>query len=81
MKKYTVDRFEGELAVLLLSDDETIQKDVPRDQLPGGLKEGDVLEIQFKEDNKVEKAVVKEIETESKKEIAKLLLEKLKNKK
>ncbi|RSL28738.1 DUF3006 domain-containing protein [Salibacterium salarium] len=80
MEKYTVDRFEGELAVLLLSGDETVQKDVPRDQLPNGLKEGDVLEIQFKEDNKVEKAEVKEVETESKKERAKSLLEKLKNK-
>ncbi|SDJ26334.1 DUF3006 domain-containing protein [Alteribacillus bidgolensis] len=81
MEKYTIDRFEGELAVLLHSGDETVQKDVLKSQLPDGVKQGDVLEIIFKDNDTVKKAVIKEDETESKKAKAKSLLEKLKNKK
>ena len=39
--KYTVDRFEGDFAVL--EDENRTMKDVPRGALPEEAKEGDVL--------------------------------------
>ncbi|MFZ4452101.1 DUF3006 domain-containing protein [Salibacterium aidingense] len=78
MAMYTVDRFEGELAVLLLSGDETVQKDVPKKELPNGLEEGDVLKVEFGDNDKVITAEVNKIETELKKKNAKSLIEKLK---
>ncbi|SDH33804.1 DUF3006 domain-containing protein [Alteribacillus bidgolensis] len=81
MEKYTIDRFEGELAVLLLSGNETVQKDVPKEQLPDGVQEGDVIKIKWMDDGTVKEATFNKEETESRKEKAKSLLEKLKNKK
>lgn len=80
MKKYTVDRFEGEFAVLLLSSDESVQKDVPKDQLPNDVKEGDIIEVSFNVDGTVKEAMIKREETISRKEKAQSLLEKLKSK-
>jgi len=80
LKKYTVDRFEGEFAVLLLSSDESVQKDVPKDQLPNDVKEGDIIEVSFNVDGTVKEAMIKREETISRKEKAQSLLEKLKSK-
>lgn len=80
MEKYTVDRFEGEFAVLLLSSDESVQKDVPKEQLPDNVQEGDIVEVSFNEDGTVKEAMIKREETISRKEKAQSLLEKLKNK-
>lgn len=41
--KYTVDRIEGNIAVLLLRQDETVSYDIPLEQLPNGVAEGDIL--------------------------------------
>lgn len=81
MEKYTVDRFEGEFAVLLLSSDESVQKDVPKEQLPDNVQEGDIIEVEFDENGAVKEATIKREETLNQKEKAKSLLEKLKNKK
>ncbi|CAG9607055.1 DUF3006 domain-containing protein [Pseudoneobacillus rhizosphaerae] len=43
--KYTVDRFEGKLAVLLLRDNESIEILAPRKILPDGIEEGSILQI------------------------------------
>lgn len=80
MEKYTVDRFEGEFAVLLLSSDESVQKDVPKEQLPDNVQEGDIVEVSFNEDGTVKEAMIKREETISRKEKAQSLLEKLKSK-
>jgi hypothetical protein len=42
MSRYTLDRFEGEWAIL--EDQEGRPVQVPRDQLPSGTKEGTVLD-------------------------------------
>ena len=47
--KVTVDRFEGEIAVLLVRPDETRQILVPRELLPG-VREGDLLELTVRPD-------------------------------
>lgn len=46
--KVTVDRFEGEIAVLLVRPEETQQILVPRELLPG-VSEGDFLTITIEE--------------------------------
>ena len=43
--KVTIDRFEGEYAVIELESGETA--DMPRILIPGGAKEGDVIEIRI----------------------------------
>jgi len=47
--KVTVDRFEGEIAVLLARPEEESPILVPRGLLPG-IEEGDVLEITVRKD-------------------------------
>lgn len=79
-KKYTIDRFEGELAVLLLREDETKQLDIPRNQLPLGAKEGDILFLKLNHDGTVIKAEVLRGETETARNKAEDLLQKLLNK-
>ncbi|ADU26933.1 DUF3006 domain-containing protein [Ethanoligenens harbinense] len=39
--RYIIDRFEGETAVL--EEDSGVMRDVPRNRLPAGAKQGDVL--------------------------------------
>ena len=80
MAKYTIDRFEGEQAVLLFKDDETIQHSVSKQQLPDGVKEGDILNLTIKPDGQVVMAEVLKEETEEAKRTAQTLLEKLKRK-
>lgn len=47
--KVTVDRFEGEIAVLLIRPEETQQILFPRKLLPG-VREGDLLELMVRPD-------------------------------
>jgi hypothetical protein len=51
--KATVDRFEGDMAVLLV--DESIRFNMPVAMLPNGVREGDVLEISIIIDEKATK--------------------------
>ncbi|WP_169908098.1 DUF3006 domain-containing protein [Metabacillus halosaccharovorans] len=46
-KIYTIDRFEKDLAVLLLREDETVQVNVLRSELPKGLEIGSLLEAEI----------------------------------
>nr|WP_035425975.1 DUF3006 domain-containing protein [Halalkalibacterium ligniniphilum] len=79
--KYTLDRIvDGQVAVFLLRDDESIQKDIPIEQLPSNVKEGDILEIQFNVDGSIKKANVLKKETDAAIDKANSLLEKLKKK-
>lgn len=80
MSKYTVDRFEGTFAVLLLRSNEEKQVDVPRAELPSKVKEGDILDVQFDPKNKIIKVSVLTEETESAKDKAEALLQKILNK-
>ncbi|MBM7551682.1 DUF3006 domain-containing protein [Thalassobacillus pellis] len=77
MRKYTIDRFEGELAVLLEKGNESIQKDVPKRYFPDDISEGDLVEEQ--QDGSFRYSVLKE-ETFEARNKAEALLEKLKNK-
>jgi Protein of unknown function (DUF3006). len=69
--KVTIDRVEGNLAVLLVREKESIQIDFPLSLLPVGSKEGDILAINIARDEK---------ETENAKKRVSSLIEKLKNK-
>jgi hypothetical protein len=68
--KAVIDRFEGELAVLLLGDEGT-KLNIPISQLPDGCKEGDILNMSFERDV---------VGTEQTKERVSNLMEKLKKK-
>jgi len=68
--KATVDRIEGEVAVLLLRDDETVKFNLPAVFL-AGIKEGDIVDI----------TITKDIETTREaRERVSALIEKLKKK-
>jgi hypothetical protein len=69
--KVTLDRFEGEFAVLLVRDDESISIDFPTCLLPKKCKEGDILDLTITRD--VEETA------EAKKRVSNLI-EKLKKK-
>jgi len=69
--KATIDRIEGELAVLLIRDGEKIKINIPLILLPEGSREGDILDISIHKDEK---------ETAEAKERVSSLIEKLKNK-
>ena len=69
--KVTLDRFEGDYAILLARDDETISIDFPARLLPKKCKEGDILDITITRD--VEETA------ETKKRVSKLI-DKLKKK-
>ncbi|WP_404356509.1 DUF3006 domain-containing protein [Cytobacillus firmus] len=78
--KYTIDRFEGNLVVLLLREDESIEKVIPEEQLGSSYREGDILEISFDEYGGVKRADYLKDETETAREKARNLLNKLKDK-
>ncbi|NEU31257.1 DUF3006 domain-containing protein [bacterium LRH843] len=80
LEKYTLDRFENDLAVLLLRTDETKQIDITRDRLPEGVKEGDILEVSILKNGAIDKVTVLKNETEEALNKAISLLDKLKNK-
>jgi hypothetical protein len=73
--KYTLDRFEGDLAVLLERDNETNEKVIPKNVL-GSVNEGDILTITYHGEMIYEVEVHKE-ETLKARQAAKDLLEKL----
>ncbi|SFM38913.1 DUF3006 domain-containing protein [Salibacterium qingdaonense] len=80
MKKYTVDRLEGKLAILLSAGDESIQREIATKQLPADLKEGDVIEIECNGEGIVQEAVINDQETKRRKQKAQSTLQKLRNK-
>ena len=69
--KAVIDRFEGELAVLLLGDKGEFRLNFPLSLLPAGCKEGDILNISIERDLAT---------TEQTKEHVTNLMEKLKQK-
>ena len=48
--KAVIDRFEGELAVLLLGDKGEFRLNFPLSLLPAGCKEGDILNLSIERD-------------------------------
>ncbi|WP_406944503.1 DUF3006 domain-containing protein [Halobacillus sp. SY10] len=76
--KYTIDRFEGELAVLLKKGDETFQKDVPLKYFTENVSEGDIV----KEKNVNGSTIYQPMknETKTRKLEAENLLDKIKRK-
>lgn len=64
-----IDRFEGDLAVVLVGDEE-YRLDVPRRFLPRGAREGDVLALRWEIDRR---------ETEARRERVRSLIEELKH--
>lgn len=69
--KAVIDRIEGKFAVLLMGDDGSIKVNMPMALLPAECREGDVLEVTFKRDQKA---------TQDVKDQSKSLMEKLKKK-
>jgi hypothetical protein len=70
--KVTIDRFEDGYAVLLVREKEQTHIDFPSDLLPEGCREGDILDIEIKQDKESTEATRKRVSD---------LIEKLKNKK
>lgn len=70
--KATLDRIEGDMAVLLFRDDESIKFDIPLALLPEDVHEGDILDILITIDEKA---------TEDSKSRVSSLIERLKSKK
>jgi hypothetical protein len=50
--KATIDRMEGDLAVLVSIEDQEVRIQVPVSVLPGGSREGDILSITLERDDK-----------------------------
>jgi hypothetical protein len=50
--KATLDRVEGDMAVLLIRNDESIKLNVPVALLPEGCREGDILDIIIARDDR-----------------------------
>ncbi|MDL4842850.1 DUF3006 domain-containing protein [Aquibacillus rhizosphaerae] len=78
MNKYIVDRIEGNIVVLLTKGNESVQKDVPIELFPEIIKEGDIVEKSFEGERL--KYNIQIDETNSQRNEAKELLNKLKNK-
>lgn len=78
--KYTLDRFEKEIAVLLFRDDETNEVLISQKSLPSDADEGDILYIEFNEDDSVQHVKLLEEATEDARQKAEDLLNKLKKK-
>lgn len=74
---YIIDRFEGDYAILLLRNDESIQIDLLRESLPNSAKEGDIIEVSFDNNNNVIESKILKEETESAKKRAENLLKKI----
>jgi hypothetical protein len=69
--KATIDRIEGQLAVLLIEDKGEVKLNVPVSLLPEGSKESDILDISIIRDEKATDEAKKRVST---------LIDKLKNK-
>ena len=77
MAIYTVDRIIEGIAILLLRENETVEKEVPINKLPKEVKEGDLLDLEFKNDGVILQVTVLENETEQAKKKADALLQKI----
>ncbi|WP_442596811.1 DUF3006 domain-containing protein [Neobacillus sp. D3-1R] len=75
---YTIDRFEGEVAVLLLRSDETMELNVPRTILPDEVTKGSILQVDVK-NGKIKSVTYLKEETEKVRRKNKELLQKLIN--
>ncbi|MFB3766449.1 MAG: DUF3006 domain-containing protein [Methanotrichaceae archaeon] len=69
--KATLDRIEGEMAVILVRNDESTRLNIPVVMLPEGSQEGDILDISITRDEK---------ETEDSKARVSSMIERLKKK-
>lgn len=78
--KYTLDRYEDGFAVLLLKEDESVEKIVPEESLNANAKEGDVLVVSFDENDKIKNFTILEQETKELSERVTALIDKLKMK-
>lgn len=78
--KYTLDRFDEGFAVLLLKENEAVEKLVPEESLNETANEGDVIEVVFNEDGTINNFTILESETKEMKESVSSLIEKLRNK-
>ncbi|MFI8577883.1 DUF3006 family protein [Rossellomorea aquimaris] len=78
-KIYTLDRFEGDKAVLLLRSNEQEEKIVEKEKVMPS-KEGDILEVTLTEDEEVVSYKVLASETEEAKKMANDILRKLRDK-
>ncbi|KKB34159.1 DUF3006 domain-containing protein [Bacillus thermotolerans] len=76
--KYTLDRYEDNVGVLLLKGDESQELLVDRDKLAGA-KEGDIVLIETDGDDEILKVTVLEEETKVTKEKVEGLLKRLKD--
>lgn len=65
--KVVIDRVEGDLAVIMLYDDDSVQFNLPLKNLPEGVHDGDHLQMTF--------SVDKESRQSQKKKVADLLSE------
>ena len=75
--KYTLDRFEKEIAVLLFRDDETKELLISKESLPLNAEEGDIVFIEFNEEGSVQRIELLEEETEAARQKVEDLLSKL----
>lgn len=48
--RVVIDRFEGDLAVVVLYDDDRVKFNLPLQYLPEGVREGDHLQMSFVKD-------------------------------
>jgi len=78
--KFTLDRYDGEFAVLLEKGNESHQELIDRSKLESYAKEGDILDVEWNSDGTFKEASVLEEETSNRKKDVSNLLEKLKNK-
>ena len=62
--KYTIDRFEGNLAVLLFRPNESIELIAPRILLPEGIEKGSILQVNI-ENGDIKKIIYLKEETEA----------------
>lgn len=60
--KVEIDRLEGDLAVLVLADDDKVKFNLPLKYLPEGVESGDHLTMSFKIDKESRAQVQREVE-------------------
>lgn len=77
--KYILDRFDDGYGVFLLEGFEDTQCLIPLDQIPTSIQEGDMVSIEETESGYSFRRLIEE--TQSKKNRAEAMIEKLKNKK
>lgn len=78
--KYTLDRYEGEYAIFLKADNETVQKIIHRSEMNIVLAEGDIVLIDDNAQPPVNITLLQE-ETAAQKEKISKMIERLRNRK